>query len=105
MNQQIKLGAYLMGWARSGIKTQTSRLGRRDIQLGCATLVNPHDGCDTIDINVISVEYKLFGHLDYRDADKEGYKNVTALERTLKRIYPNIDPWDEITLITWKTSK
>lgn len=81
----------------SGQKRATIRRGKKDdVSLGPATI-----GTNT-PIVITDISYKLFSELTLTDAQHDGYDNVNELQQALYNFYPDIQPNEYVTLISFE---
>lgn len=99
--QELLLNDDLMEWVSQGKKHGTSRLRRRDIQLGPLKLKATNGTVPDIEVKVKSVMYCRLTDVPREVIKSEGYDTYGQLFASLRRFYPDVQPEDEMTLIEW----
>ena len=101
MIQKIPLAVEYMTLVQEGRKTTTIRKGRRDIALGPAKFVSKEDA---VNIDIVSVTYRLFAELSDDDAGADGFEDSHELRQALRSFYPEIQADDPCTIIGFQLS-
>lgn len=103
MMQELLLSPDLFEKAKSGQKTATIRLGRRDIQLGDLVLRSNADPEKFITRTVRRVTYLAIRELTRQEVNILGYSSFMAMSKRFQEIYPDNESGGEteVTLIEW----
>lgn len=101
--QSLLISPDLLEKARSGQKTATIRLGRRDIQLGELILRSNAEPEKFITRTVRRVTYLAICELTRQEVNLLGYSSFMAMSKRFQEIYPDNDSdgETEVTLIEW----
>lgn len=95
----IKLNNKYVSQIKDGTKTKTTRFGRRDYQLGRASLSS---STESISVEIIGITYKKLVHLTEEDAIADGFDNERALMAELLIYYPDLTVLDEVTIVEFR---
>jgi len=94
--QHIDLKPEYVDLIRKKKKTSTVRAGRRNTQLGAATI--GMNG-EYVHVLITKVSYTFFGLLKHVDAVKDGFGSKAELISVLKDIYPRLHDRHDVTII------
>lgn len=79
-------------------KSVTIRKGKRDIQLSELLFESTEEKREAI-VEVIRVEYISLARISEKDLKADGFENHKEMYEVMKRFYPDIEPYDEVTII------
>lgn len=95
----LKLRPDLFKAVRCGRKISTIRAGRKHIEPGLLVLESTEE---SLLVHVTGVVYKRFNSLTNEDAKKDGYLDVSQLQKELQLIYPTLSRNSFLTLIEFE---
>lgn len=82
-------------------KSVTIRKGRRDIQLG-ELLFESTDMKRTAEVYVTRVTYIELARISDEDMHADGFSNHKEMYEMMKRFYPDLQPYDEVTIVEFE---
>jgi ABC-type ATPase with predicted acetyltransferase domain/uncharacterized protein YqfB (UPF0267 family) len=92
----LRLSPEFVDAVRTGQKTTTIRIGKRQLDKGLLVL---ESSVGNILVRVVDVVEKMFSRLNDQDAQKDGMKNLDELRETLKKFYPRLGMRSRVTII------
>lgn len=97
----LALAPDLFNLARSGHKGITIRNGYRDIGLGDAYLWNAENKEKIMEISVFLVLHCALAYVPADMIKADGFKNHEDAVCQMRKFYPELDAYSEVTVIKW----
>lgn len=98
--QGLKLLPHYFEKAKRGEKRGTIRVGRKPFIVGPAELVRADTG-ERFGVHITRVELLTFNLLRHEDIWRDGFQSRKVLWAALKNIYPELQPDDDLTVVTY----